>query len=397
MADRTGGALRWGAEERTVLRNYLEEGKIDYARLGSSNYLNSLAARERVWKRHIDAGKGKNFRQNVRRAARDYQAETNRQNVRRTNADGGHVRFTNDSDTDGDFKLDSDPDSEFVLLFVFVFFACSNLLLVETGDEDSQGPARAFRAAEAEETKASVETAREERRDQNLEGILAKSFANLQISKSKGHGKMLIYHWYVWQEGVTEVAMVQGYNMGLTRLTIDILLPGPTVLDQLECSITGKRKVKVEYTPPSTYLNARRSAVKSASLSGVGLAGRTPVQQEEMFARMAATSRATGHSEALKKIRPAQKKIVFEIDDLPFDVDPYFCNRDDWGMGPTAATPLAGSEGVQIAFYKHENLDMQHANQFVWILHLELTSTERPEQLASPNRPRGFADYKDYA
>ena len=35
--------------------------------------------------------------------------------------------------------------------------------------------------------------------------------------------------------------------------------------------------------------------------------------------------------------------------------------------------------GVEIGFYRHENVTMQNNNQHVWILHLEITSVERPD------------------
>lgn len=208
---------------------------------------------------------------------------------------------------------------------------------------------------------------------------------------------MLVYHWYTWEEGVTQAAVVQGINMGLRRLTVDVLLPGPTTLEQLECSIVGPRKIKISYSPPATYLNARRTAVKSAHLAGMGLGARTPVQQEQVLNMLAATARVTGHERTLVDVRQKQGKIEMEIADLPFDIDQYWCRRDDWGQGPTMTNPSLGADGVQIAFYRHEHSAMQAANQFVWILHLECTSTWRPPQMASPNRPTGFGDFSNYA
>ena len=77
---------------------------------------------------------------------------------------------------------------------------------------------------------------RAERRDTSVEDL----FGALSISSNKNAGEMLLYHWYTWQEGVPDDAMVMDQNMGLTRLSIDVLLPGPKTLEQIEVSITGK-------------------------------------------------------------------------------------------------------------------------------------------------------------
>lgn len=63
-------------------------------------------------------------------------------------------------------------------------------------------------------------------------GITTELFGSVKVTKSiKQWGHILIYHWYTWREGVTDVEEVAGMKIGLTRLTINILLPGPTVLD----------------------------------------------------------------------------------------------------------------------------------------------------------------------
>lgn len=239
-----------------------------------------------------------------------------------------------------------------------------------------------------------AESAREARRESSLEEI----FGDLSITKkSDCCGHMLIYHHYVWQEGVTEAHAVTGANFALTRLSIDVLLPGPTVLEQLEVSITGKRQVKVKYKPPATYLNNRRNAVRSVQMSGMGLGGRDQVAQETMIGMMTSTSRSTGHAVALQKVIPKQKEIEFFIDDLPFDIDPYLCRRDDWGNAPTLGNPGLGGKGVEIGFYRHESPAMHAANQHVWILHIECTAAERPINIMSPTQPQGFGDYQQYA
>ena len=152
-----------------------------------------------------------------------------------------------------------------------------------------------------------------------------------------------------------ETKVVVGQNVGLTCLTIDVLLPGPTSLQQIEVSITGPNAVKINYKPPGTYLNARRTAVKSVQLSGMGLGGRTVVAQETMIGMMHGSSCAASHTMALNKIILKQKEIEFGIKALPFASDPYLCCRDDWGQTPTLGNPNAGGKGVKIAFYRHDD------------------------------------------
>lgn len=86
----------------------------------------------------------------------------------------------------------------------------------------------------------------------------------------------------------------------------------------------------------------------------MGLGGRTVQAQETMIGMMTSTARAAGHYSALQKVIPKQKTIELVIDNLPFDVDPYFCRRDDWGNLPTLANPNAGGKGIEIGFYRHE-------------------------------------------
>ena len=83
--------------------------------------------------------------------------------------------------------------------------------------------------------------------------------------------------------------------------------------------------------------------------------------------------------------------------DFKNDRDQYFCRRDDWGNGPSAANPAHGANGIKIGYYRHDDPAMVNNNQHVWTLHLEMTSVERPVQLKSPSRPTGFGQYSAYA
>ena len=89
MADRQSGSQRWGAEERRMMRTYLQNGWIDFARLGSVSYVDTILNGEQIWKRHMDAGKERTIRQTFRRLARDFENEQSRQDARRRGGEGG--------------------------------------------------------------------------------------------------------------------------------------------------------------------------------------------------------------------------------------------------------------------------------------------------------------------
>ena len=48
---------------------------------------------------------------------------------------------------------------------------------------------------------------------------------------------MLLNHFYSWMEGVRRADLLAGRNNRLTRLSLDMLLPGPTALPQVELVI----------------------------------------------------------------------------------------------------------------------------------------------------------------
>lgn len=54
---------------------------------------------------------------------------------------------------------------------------------------------------------------------------------------------MLIYHYYAWDEAIPNDEEQMGVNVGLRRLTIDILLPGPTILEQIRAVVSTDGKV----------------------------------------------------------------------------------------------------------------------------------------------------------
>ena len=92
MADRAAGALRWGVQERRLVEQYLNDGKIDPTKVSSASYLRGIKVQEALWDRHTN----KNFYQNVRRAVALWQANQPREGGRRA------ANVEEDDDDSGD-------------------------------------------------------------------------------------------------------------------------------------------------------------------------------------------------------------------------------------------------------------------------------------------------------
>lgn len=189
---------------------------------------------------------------------------------------------------------------------------------------------------------------------------------------------MLLYHYYSWFEAISPDEEQLGGNIRLKRLTIDVLLPGPTTLDQIKAIVSDDGKVlHFTYRPPRTYLSHARTTVRVAQ-QHVGSGNVGAVRDT-----MQAAARSQAHRTALEMIRPDQQEKIRHIE-LPFQCDRNFCRRDDWGLDNR-------THGMEIGLYQHENAEMQLNDQHVWILHIELTAAERPKQV--PLSPGGFGSY----
>ena len=105
---------------------------------------------------------------------------------------------------------------------------------------------------------------------------------------------------------------------------------------------------------------------------------------------MHAGAHTQGHEAALEEtIHQEQSEITFEIG-FPFGVDMDFTNRDDWGNA-------GNGEPITIGNHQADTNEFHVNNQLVWILHLELTETWRPNYLAEPMSPGGFRNMSAYA
>ena len=220
-------------------------------------------------------------------------------------------------------------------------------------------------------------------REQNLEDL----FRN-KVTVTDTKKKMtLLNHQYVWREGVRreQGGVPQAAGPRYKRLSVDFLLPGPTNETQVECEVIqpARKKLRVKYTPPATFLSARRTAIRLAHAGGVA-----DGQLDAAATRTAGMARVTAHEDTLEAMTEDEKKLTFEVD-LPFQVEPFFTTRDDWGNEGMM-------EGVQICVYAHEDPNFQAANQVVWIMHVEMVGSERaPVAAARPGA--GFGIFNAHA
>lgn len=196
--------------------------------------------------------------------------------------------------------------------------------------------------------------------------------------------EMLLYHHYTWHKAIPPEEEQLGANIRLKRLTIDVLLPGPTSLSQIRALISDDGKTcHFTYRPPTTYLSSTRTAVR---MTGTALGARAAAN-EDLRNTIGAATRVQAHRTALETVRPEQQEKVRHIA-LPFEVDRAFCRRDDWGRDNRTF-------GMEIGVYRHEDPEMQANNQYVWILHIELSARERP--IADPLSTGGFGVWSQYA
>lgn len=108
MGDRAAGVLRWGEAERRLVRQYLEDGRLDATRVGSASYLKRIMDKEDVWKRHP----AKNFYQNVRRMANQYQVDQERKGGCRRNDENKNEDNNDDGEDDGDDDKEEDNEDD---------------------------------------------------------------------------------------------------------------------------------------------------------------------------------------------------------------------------------------------------------------------------------------------
>ena len=135
---------------------------------------------------------------------------------------------------------------------------------------------------------------------------------------------MLIHHMYVWDEAIAPEDESSGSNVRLRRLTIDILLPGPTQLSQIRAMISQDGKqLNFTYRPPQTFLNPNRTTVRIAQ----GVLGSAAADNAHIRQTMNAAAHVQAHWNALEQLRVESENNIITID-LPFECDCHFCRRD---------------------------------------------------------------------
>jgi hypothetical protein len=175
--------------------------------------------------------------------------------------------------------------------------------------------------------------------------------------------KIMLLHYYVWKETL----MPGSRNTQLNRVTADVLMYGPTLLNQIQCQIIGQQRVKLQYVPLSVFYNSRRTAVRT----GNSFSAHHIMCQDEAIQGLIA---ANGN-------QPLDHVHFMDFD---LDLDPNFTTRDDFGNEGQA-------EGIEIADYIHHDPGFQNANKTVTILHLEMTAAERLP--STPSRALGYSNF----
>jgi hypothetical protein len=190
---------------------------------------------------------------------------------------------------------------------------------------------------------------------------------------------MLISHCFDWYEAVSHEEVLTGTNERLHRLTLDVLLPGPTSMEQIEVTIPEDgTSITLKYTPPVTYLSANRTAARMAVQNGAA----NVAQVQAALNGLRVSNRVQSHEQALIGVRKSQSKITITIP-LPFPIDVFLCSRNDFGH--------AGADPMSIGIYRHEDPTFQANNHFVWILHIEMTDRLR-NRTNTPSRAANFVN-----
>jgi hypothetical protein len=167
------------------------------------------------------------------------------------------------------------------------------------------------------------------------------------------------YHWE-WKETI----LPRSRNTPMNIVTMEVLLYGPTSIDQLSIHVVGPKRVRIDFVPHSVFYNARRTALHTRS----DLSSHRIMMQEEAVNAILAEN----------DYQPLNRVWCF---DLGVEVDPNFTTRDDNGNEGV-------SEPVTISEFIHDDLQFQADGKTVWILAIETTAARRTQ--AGPSRAQGL-------
>jgi hypothetical protein len=180
---------------------------------------------------------------------------------------------------------------------------------------------------------------------------------------------------------LTEIAI--GTNIRLKRISCNVLLCGPTSIDQVKCTASpDQMSVKILVKLPATFLNERRTAVWACEASNLTAhLAPTDVNGINIIVDKAlGYARVQSHKNCVLKYKKQNKGLVEMDIPLPCKVDKLFCHRNDFGR------ETAYARGVSVATYQHDDMLMQIAGQFVYILHIEMTGADREGETEAQSR-----------
>jgi hypothetical protein len=223
-----------------------------------------------------------NFNQNIRRAAAAFQADQNLTSARHAAPSNNASDDDDDDEVEAEEESEDDERREFwgvpsSLQFVSLLLTLFSVFYIS---EQAREPARRRATARApaapddhgnpQGAAASPVASSAPPPPRRPEASIAALLGGLSLQQTGQDNTMnLLHHHYVWNEAVPEDDQESGRNLRITRLIVDILLPGPTSVDQLEVQVEDETNLKITYKPPSTYLKSRRTAVCAADIAGV--------------------------------------------------------------------------------------------------------------------------------
>ena len=126
----------------------------------------------------------------------------------------------------------------------------------------------------------------------------------------------LPYHLYQWMEAVDPEDILAGHNHRLKRVSCDILMCGPTTLEQVKAGINQTQdRLKVTINLPKTFVSERRTAVRATDAGRLGVAV-NPAALPGVIERAHGLTRVQAHRDCLVDYKKKTKNQV-ELDIPP--------------------------------------------------------------------------------
>jgi hypothetical protein len=277
----------------------------------------------------------------------------------------------NDDEDDEDYNPNEDDD---------------NFIVIDEDAEDKEETASAPAPAPAPAAKTYPQPFRRptrlppaQSRDQQPEapptavidvdrGDLIEGLASLSTGDESAASTIMHWYCYLWTEGENPEVMDAHFNRTVhsqqERITVDMLLFGPTTHDQLRAHIIEDgMAVRVLYRPPPVFLMSNR------------IAEDIPGFESDPDAAVVA-SRVVGHHAAINQIvNKHSGEVEWEIIiPLPVKCEQQFTDRNDYGVARSA-------KPISIGVYRHGdplfegNADI--GPQYAFFLHCQLKVVQK--------------------